>query len=572
MTGKKNKRRSGAGSARPEAGGWLTARRAGFLVLAVVMLAAALRFWNLENVPPGFYYDEAINANNALETLRGGHFRIYYRDYCDLSGYRIADDGREGMMVWILAAFFYLAAFFGGSGLSVALARAGPALFGTLTVFGTWLLAGEMLKQLGLPGKQARSVALAAALLLAVSFWHLQLSRIALRVILEPCVLVFAFFFLLRGLRREKTADILAGSVIFGLGFYTYIPFRVAPLLLPLIIVPWHRHYRAAGRTRRFTVLAAAGALTVLLVALPILVFFARHPEFFLERVSAFDEPSGHSLSGQVKSFFSHLGMFSVSGDSGWRHNIAGRPMLPLPVSIMLAAGIATLAGRIRKALRGGDRPSLSAGLLLAAWPLLMMLPSVLTGERLNQALRTVSVIPPVCLLAALGGWRFCQAAAGRVNRRLLGWAVVLVLAAVAFHDPFRYFRVWAVSPEAARAFDRPVVKRARLLAGLPPGSTRVVLWNSFGLTQVAVFIERTAGWRGVSPDADTIYLPDAGLDVFTPDRSRETVFIPLFNGSALSLLKERYPEGVISFEEGIALFTVPARTRARANRRGEEE
>lgn len=533
--------------------------------LCVLLIAAVgLRFHGLEHVPPGFTYDEALNANNALETLRTGRYRIYYRDYCDIYGRTIMPDGREGLMVWVISFLFFLSLAFRDSGLSIALARAAPALFGAFSALGLYLLGSELLRCLRLPGRQARAAALAAAFFLTVSFWHLLVSRICVRVTPESFMLVFSLFFFLRALRRESVADALAGGVLFGLGFYTYIPFRVAPLLLPFIMVPWLLDYRARGRGRRFALQAAAGGLVAFVVALPMLLFIASKPDLALERVSSFyGMDHGVPVFGSpLRSFLGHLAMFSFSGDPSWQSNISGMPMLPLPLSILLAVGVAVLAGRIRGAARTGDRPALAAGLLLAAWPLLLIMPSVVAGEQINYATRTASVMPAIYLVAALGAWRLWPPAVARLGCPTALALLVLVAAALSFHEPYRYFRVWAAHPETGRAYERELVEKARYLKRLPADRNRVVVWDKFSLLQVVIFIDRTGSRPRAPGDGETYYLWEGSLEAFDwgniAAANRETVFLPLSNGAILERLRAADPRGMVARDGDITVFTVP--------------
>ena len=47
-------------------------------------------------VPPGVYPDEAKNANDAIETLQTGEYKIFYPE----------NNGREGLWIWLIALSF----------------------------------------------------------------------------------------------------------------------------------------------------------------------------------------------------------------------------------------------------------------------------------------------------------------------------------------------------------------------------------------------------------------------------------------------------------------------------------
>lgn len=60
------------------------------LILAgIVILAAGLRFWALDRIPPGVYPDEAINGVEGLQAAETGEFKLFYT----------TNMGREGL--WI---------------------------------------------------------------------------------------------------------------------------------------------------------------------------------------------------------------------------------------------------------------------------------------------------------------------------------------------------------------------------------------------------------------------------------------------------------------------------------------
>ena len=74
--------------------------------------------------------------------------------------------------------------------------RLTAAFFGLLTVAATYWLGREMLAD--------RRIALLAAALLAVSFWHVLFSRLGFRVISQPLLMALAVAALFRGLRGGR--------------------------------------------------------------------------------------------------------------------------------------------------------------------------------------------------------------------------------------------------------------------------------------------------------------------------------------------------------------------------------
>ena len=96
----------------------------------IILLAIFFRFWQIINVPPGLYPDEAMNGTNALQALESGNFRAYYID----------NNGREGLFINLQA----LAIWFLGNEAWVL--RAVSAFFGVLAVLAIYFLARELFR------------------------------------------------------------------------------------------------------------------------------------------------------------------------------------------------------------------------------------------------------------------------------------------------------------------------------------------------------------------------------------------------------------------------------------------
>src|SRR4051812_853304 len=199
----------------------LTKRQTLLLVFCILAVAAALRFAALNSIPQGVWLDEALKGIEGIESVRTGHFQIFYP----------ANNGREGL--WIAVIGFSEEIF----GVNQFGLRFASALVGTLTVLFIFLLTREFFSD---------RIALLAAWFTATGFWHVVFSRLAFRGILVPLLLTASLYFLVRGEKalddpaaHRRTAWLFAtvGGILFGLGFHSYIAFRVAPLLVVLIFL-----------------------------------------------------------------------------------------------------------------------------------------------------------------------------------------------------------------------------------------------------------------------------------------------------------------------------------------------
>ena len=286
-----------------------------FLII-ILVIAAFFRLWQLDSIPAGIYPDVAINGNDALDSLKTGDFKVFYPE----------NNGREGLFIWMVALSF---AIFGVSIWSIKIVA---AIVGILTVLGLYLLTREIFN---------KNVALISSFFLAVSFWHINFSRIGFRAILLPFILVFAFYFLFRGFRTQKLYNFIISGFFFGLGFYTYIPYRFIILLLPLILICWWFIYQKQN-LRKIFMLNTLYLILAIIVALPIGIYFLQNPQDFIGRaapISIFSTENPIKEFG--KSLILHLGMFNFYGDPNWRHNFAGSPMLFWPIGILFLIGFA---------------------------------------------------------------------------------------------------------------------------------------------------------------------------------------------------------------------------------------
>ena len=184
-------------------------------LIVVLGIAVFFRVWQLDSIPPGLYPDEAINGNQAVSEPG----KIFYPE----------NNGREGLFMNLLALSFSL------FGISIWSFKIVPAIIGILTVLGLYLLTKELFLKRG--ENVSCAIALLSSFFLATSFWHVNFSRIDFRAILVPFVLVFLFYFLFRGFRTRKFLDFAIAGLFFGLGFHTYISFRVAALLIIIILL-----------------------------------------------------------------------------------------------------------------------------------------------------------------------------------------------------------------------------------------------------------------------------------------------------------------------------------------------
>jgi len=422
---------------------------------AVLLVAAALRFAALSHLPPAHYRDVAITALDALRAL-AGHPRLHYvRD--------------EGLYSNIMALVFWLA------GPSDAAVRFQGALFGTLTCLAVYRLG----RVLG-----SRRAGLYGAGFLAVSLWHVILSRSGFRAILLPLLLTAGVAFLVEGLERVSTARLAAAGVLIGLCVHAYPASRVVPLLLPFAAVAGLGvdgvRWRRARRGLAAFVLAAAA------IAAPMILHYIRHPDDFTDPkriVSVFSPglPPGAAAAYLRHSLGATALMFHVHGDDNLRHNLPGAPLLDPVTGLLLVIG----AGAAVIALRAGPARATpfgrAAAVLLLAWVPIMLLPNLLSVEGVPHALRSCGVLPAVMLLAGAGAAIVEAAVARRLGGRMAAALAIVLCLGLAAHTGYRHFAVWGRDARLFAEHDGAYRAAARALLQAPPGVERFLVANGTG-------------------------------------------------------------------------------------------
>jgi 4-amino-4-deoxy-L-arabinose transferase-like glycosyltransferase len=348
-------------------------RRTALLLLVLCLLVgAALRLPNLVEKPPGLHYDEAANGILAGDIGFRGERPVFIPSYT----------GKEPL-------FFYLA----GSlmrllGESVYSLRLTAALIGILTIAATYWFGKELLSD--------RRIALIAAALIAVSFWHVLFSRLGFRAISQPLLQALTIGALFHGLRRDSRLWMVAAGIMLGLSAYTYLAVRFFPIPLAIALIPLL--FSAGHRKQRLGQLALF-AVSGLVVLAPLAIYFMNNPDAFWVRAGQVfpDQSTGAAL---LESYWKSLGMLFVAGDPYWRFNIPDRPIFDWFLGLFMAAGWILAIVRLIRARRPIER---SAYLLLILVPLFMLLPTALAMDEIVPSnLRAIGLLPFIILLPAL--------------------------------------------------------------------------------------------------------------------------------------------------------------------------
>lgn len=356
---------------------------------------------------------------------------------------------------------------------SVFTLRLTSAYLGMLTVAVAYWLGTELLGD--------RRIAILAAALLAVSFWHVLFSRLGFRAISQPLLQAIMVAALFRGLRKDAWSWLAFSGITLGLTGYTYLAARIFPIPLTLAMLPMLvGRYRQSHRWRQLLLVLSLS----LIVLAPLLIFFIRQPDAFWIRIGQVG-PGDTSAVTLFRSYGQALGMFFLVGDPYWRFNIPDRPLFNWFWGGLMVVGWLYLLLRYRRQDNGRRR---GAFLLLLLIPLFMLLPTALAiGDIIPSNLRAIGMAPFIFFLPAIGfvvlldsllGWaRGMVRSWGTDGPRLhaLDWltkratqllviAVLLLLILGSVITAQTYFQEWATREDVFYDSDADLVQLARYL------------------------------------------------------------------------------------------------------------
>ncbi len=333
-----------------------------FFLILIIIIAGFLRLYQVNQLPPGLYPDEAMNGNNALEALSNTDFSAKGGPALGWKVFYPENNGREGLFINIQAISV---AFFGNVPWVLRLVS---AIFGILTVLGVYFLAREIFKKQKSRIKEQKlngdgdkknlnslflipyseAVALLSSFLIATSFWHINFSRIGFRAIMAPFFLTWALYFLISALNKASDSSLrpyllssIFAGIAFGLGFHSYIAYRATPAIIFVVLV--YFWFKNKDKTVRKKILLSTFyfVLAALIIVSPLAFYFFQHPQDFFGRTNQISIFSSQTpIKDLSLNILKTILMFNFKGDSNWRHNFADRPELFWPAGIIFIIGI----------------------------------------------------------------------------------------------------------------------------------------------------------------------------------------------------------------------------------------
>ena len=256
---------------------WLVA-----LFALIFCLGCFVRIWEFGIVPPGLSADEASDGVEAMSLYRYGTDRNVQSFPVRFIGWGSGQDALDSYVLIPLVAV---------AGLSPRVVRL-PLLIAGILSLPLMYFVGRKL--------QGKTLGLLAMFLLAISPWHIVISRTGPEADLLPFLFLLGFACLL-----ASNADnhwFIAACAVFGLGLYSYITSYLAiPLFLVLAVPPAYRAKRISFKD------LVAGILLFLVLAAPaglyVVVNTLNLPTIHVGAVTIPHLPSASRLQSDVAVF-----------------------------------------------------------------------------------------------------------------------------------------------------------------------------------------------------------------------------------------------------------------------------
>ncbi len=371
----------------------------------------------MTEVPPSLNWDEVSIGYNAYSIMKTGKdewgvpFPLHFKAYGE---YKLP------VQIYFSIPGIY---FFGLNDFGV---RVLPIVYGTLTVLLLYLLCKEWF--------DSRLIGLAAAFLLAISPWHIQLTRASFESSFSIFWILLGIWFLIKGFKKHIWW--IVAMVPLAVSVYTYNSARVfTPLFLFTVLVLYHKVFL---RSKKIVALAI---ITFFILMLPLVPFFIspdRNSRYKLvsitddagliprieenRNLSTLPQPLPRIIHNRIsyvsyyliEHYLAHfsLNFLFVNGAPHKQHHVQGIGELYLFQLPLVLLGLWWLV----------KKPNRYKGLLIS-WLLLAFVPVSITNDSIPHALRTIIANPAYQILSALGFYWLVQ----RLRSKGQGQALIVL-------------------------------------------------------------------------------------------------------------------------------------------------
>lgn len=428
-----------------------------FVATAILLIAFALRVFAIDAIPPGLTHDEVSQLDVARQ-FEAGDWRLLYP-----GGF--AEDGAEiGYYPFLAGA----EVIWGRNSLAWRL----PAIFaGMIGLACIYALTARLFN---------RRVALITLGVAAVTWWHILMSRVILREVLEIPLYALALYAFWRGFEaatqpkrvRYPWKLFVAGGVALGLLQYVHtIPrglFSVFVFFGLYLLIFQRVLFKQAWRGIATFVIVAE------VIAAPMVITASLNPQIDNEVTLSSLQLTGEE--GLLTRFQTNapwvLGQFMFAGDDAWEFNLPYRPVFEPIAAIVFVVGVISALLRFK-------RPSMALALIVLGVALLpsIFLKSNFTFGRMTSG--QVVVYAFVGLGAEAIGLVASRVIPARARLPLAVGSIMVLLGASLIATWNDMLVTWPAHPQTRSTYNAELRELGRYLdtQDQPTPLTECVLW-----------------------------------------------------------------------------------------------
>jgi len=369
-----------------------------FFPILILLIGIFFRIYRLGSVPPSPSLDEVSIGWNAYSILKTGKDEYGYRLPVLLRAY---DDWRPALYVYLVIPFVKIL------GLNIFSVRVPAVVLSLVTILATYFLT----KELFLNSPLANKYALIASALLAVSPWHIYLSRLGHEVGAGLAFSVLGLLFFLK-------FSFFLSALFFVLCLYTYQSQKIfTPLLLVFLAIIFQKELIKKWKSVLVIIFLALILLFPLFQATfssgglarargasiftnPPENYYQANERILRDRINnwllgrVFDNPRLTLAFYVFRAYFSHF-------DPVWlffhkleeRHKVPSLGLFYLwELPLILVGGYQMVKGKFSRKTKA----------IIFGWLLLGPLPAALATQA-PHGMRAINMLPMVQIIAAVG-------------------------------------------------------------------------------------------------------------------------------------------------------------------------
>ena len=395
-----------------------------FILFSILILAALLRFWKLDSIPPHLSPDEASLGYNAYSILKTG--KDEYGEVLPMI-FKSFGDYKPGLYVYLSAPFVATL------GLNEFTVRLPSAIAGIAIIYLIYLVTKKLFKN--------ERLSLLAAFVACVNPWLIYFARGAWEANVSLALTLLGVYFFLKSLEKNKL--ILVSAIFFALTLLSYqgakLSTAIVVTLLGLLFI---------NHLKRLDKKIILGSLAVgIIISLPILASVYSDQAGRLSVVSVFSysrssadtqkilKQGNESVGGAPQlifhsealnwvrvimgKWFNHFSARFLFFEGDWenpRHNSPNMGMFLLVDAFLIILGIIKFIGEGRNKFF----------LFIILWLVFAPLPSILSRDQVH-AIRSLNMAIPLIIISSFG----LDGILKNLNKKFVGKGLVFVFIAI---------------------------------------------------------------------------------------------------------------------------------------------